>query len=85
MTLPNLRTAASCATAIDKITGATGASASSVDGTGHIHLSDGNTQNPVLGGTGNALAALGLSAGPAWTTVVDVGTDGDFLVLNDRD
>lgn len=69
--------------AIDKITGATGASASSVDGNGHIHLSDGNTQNPVLGGTGNALAALGLSAGPAWTIVVDVGTDGDFLVLND--
>src|ERR1700759_1083460 len=47
--------------AIDTITGA-GAGASSVDSGGHIVLSTGTTQNLVIAGTGNALAALGLSA-----------------------
>ena len=46
--------------AIDGITGAS--TASTVDGTGHIVLSTGTTQNLVLGGTGNALGALGLTA-----------------------
>ena len=48
--------------AIDSITGATGGTASSV-ATGQLVLSTGTAQNLVLGGTGNALAALGLSAG----------------------
>jgi flagellin len=47
--------------AIDTITGA-GAGASTVDATGHLVLSTGTTQNLVIAGTGNALAALGLSA-----------------------
>ncbi len=49
-------------TAIDSITGATGGTASSV-ATGSLVVSTGTAQNLVLGGTGNALAALGLSAG----------------------
>jgi flagellin len=48
--------------AIDGITGAT--TASIVNGSGQLVLSTGTTQNLVIaGGTGNALAALGLAAG----------------------
>src|ERR1700731_961914 len=50
-------------TAIDGITGATGANASTVSG-GKLVLSTGTSSNLVIaGGTGNALAALGLAAG----------------------
>ena len=44
--------------AIDGITGAT--TASTVNGTGQLILSTGTTQNLVIAGTGNVLAALGL-------------------------
>jgi flagellin len=48
--------------AIDSITGATGSTASSVS-SGKLVVSTGTAQNLVLGGTGNALTALGLTAG----------------------
>jgi flagellin len=48
-------------TAIDGITGAT--TASTVNGSGQLILSTGTAQNLVIAGTGNVLAALGLSAG----------------------
>ena len=48
--------------AIDGITGAT--TASTVNGSGQLVLSTGTAQNLVVaGGTGNALAALGLGRG----------------------
>jgi flagellar hook protein FlgE len=56
--------------AIDSITGAV--TASTVNGSGKLVLSTGTTQDLVLGGTGNALAALGLTAG---TTVRAPGTN----------
>ena len=56
---------ASVQTVLSAIDGITGASTpSTVNGTGQLVLSTGTTQNLVLaGGTGNALAALGLTAG----------------------
>jgi flagellin len=56
---------ASVQTVLGAIDGITGASTpSTVNGTGQLVLSTGTTQNLVLaGGTGNALAALGLTAG----------------------
>jgi len=47
--------------AIDGITGAT--TPSTVNGSGQLILSTGTTQNLVVAGTGNVLAALGLAAG----------------------
>ena len=48
--------------AIDSITGASGSTASSVS-SGKLVVSTGTAQNLVLGGSGNALTALGLTAG----------------------
>jgi len=48
--------------AIDGITGASGPNASTVTG-GKLVLSTGTTQNLSIGGSGNALAALGLAGG----------------------
>jgi flagellin len=62
--------------AIDSITGAS--AASSVSG-GKLVLSTGATQNLVLGGSGNALAALGLSAGT--TAVVPPPLSGQTLTI----
>jgi flagellin len=64
--------------AIDSITGASGATASSVSA-GQLVLSTGTTQNLVLGGAGNALAALGLSAGT--TSVVPPPLSGQTLTI----
>jgi flagellin len=64
--------------AIDSITGASGSTASSVSG-GKLVLSTGATQNLVLGGSGNALAALGLSAGT--TAVVPPPLSGQTLTI----
>ena len=62
--------------AIDSITGAS--AASSVSG-GKLVLSTGTAQNLVLGGSGNALAALGLSAGT--TAVVPPPLSGQTLTI----
>jgi flagellin len=62
--------------AIDSITGAS--TASSVSG-GKLVLSTGTAQNLVLGGSGNALAALGLSAGT--TAVVPPPLSGQTLTI----
>jgi flagellin len=62
--------------AIDSITGAS--AASSVSG-GKLVLSTGAAQNLVLGGSGNALAALGLSAGT--TAVVPPPLSGQTLTI----
>ena len=62
--------------AIDSITGAS--TASSVSG-GKLVLSTGAAQNLVLGGSGNALAALGLSAGT--TAVVPPPLSGQTLTI----
>jgi flagellin len=64
--------------AIDSITGASGSTASSVSG-GKLVLSTGTAQNLVLGGSGNALAALGLSAGT--TAVVPPPLSGQTLTI----
>jgi flagellin len=64
-------------TAIDSITGTS--AASSVSG-GKLVLSTGTTQNLVLAGTGNALAALGLSAGT--TAVTPPPLSGETLTIN---
>src|ERR1700726_4766670 len=48
--------------AIDSITGASGSAASAVS-SGKLVVSTGTAQNLVLGGSGNALTALGLTAG----------------------
>jgi flagellin len=64
-------------TAIDGITGAT--TASTVNGTGQIILSTGTTQNLVVAGTGNVLAALGLSAGT--TNVIPPAITGQTLQI----
>jgi flagellin len=64
--------------AIDSITGASGSTASSVSG-GKLVLSTGAAQNLVLGGSGNALAALGLSAGT--TAVVPPPLSGQTLTI----
>jgi flagellar hook protein FlgE len=65
--------------AIDSLTGAT--AASTVSG-GKLLISTGTNQNLVLGGTGNALAALGLTAG---TTAMGAGTNvgTGIVVAND--
>ena len=63
-------------TAIDSITGTS--AASSVSG-GKLVLSTGTTQNLVLAGTGNALAALGLSAGT--TAVTPPPLSGETLTI----
>ena len=65
--------------AIDTITGA-GAGASTVDATGHLVLSTGTTQNLAIAGTGNALAALGLSA--ATTNVGAPLLSGETLTIS---
>ena len=62
--------------AIDSITGTS--AASSVSG-GKLVLSTGTTQNLVLAGTGNALAALGLSAGT--TAVTPPPLSGETLTI----
>jgi flagellin len=64
--------------AIDSITGASGSTASSVSG-GKLVVSTGATQNLVLGGSGNALAALGLTAGT--TAVVPPPLSGQTLTI----
>jgi flagellin len=64
--------------AIDSITGASGSTASSVS-SGKLVLSTGTAQNLVLGGSGNALAALGLSAGT--TAVVPPPLSGQTLTI----
>jgi flagellar hook protein FlgE len=67
-------------TAIDGITGAS--TASNVNGTGKLVLSTGVNQDLVLGGTGNALAALGLTAGTtARAPGTNVGTG--IVIAND--
>jgi flagellin len=64
--------------AIDGITGAT--TASIVNGSGQLVLSTGTAQNLVVaGGTGNALAALGLSAGT--TNVTPPAITGQTLTI----
>jgi flagellin len=66
--------------AIDGITGAT--TASTVNGTGQLVLSTGTTQNLILaGGTGNALAALGLTAAAGTTDVTPPGLSGETLTI----
>jgi flagellar hook protein FlgE len=67
-------------TAIDGITGAL--TASNVNASGKLVLSTGTTQDLVLGGTGNALAALGLTAGTtARAPGTNVGTG--VVIAND--
>jgi flagellin len=68
-------------TAIDSITGATGSSASTVSG-GALQVSTGITSNLTIaaGGTGNALAALGLTA--ATTNVTPPLLSGETLSIN---
>ena len=64
--------------AIDGITGAS--AASTVNGSGQLVLNTGTTQNLVIaGGTGNALAALGLSAGT--TNVTPPTLSGETLSI----
>jgi flagellin len=64
--------------AIDGITGA--ATASTVNGSGQLILSTGTAQNLVIaGGTGNALAALGLAAGT--TNVTAPALSGETLSI----
>ena len=65
--------------AIDTITGA-GAGASTVDATGQLVLTTGTTQNLAIAGTGNALAALGLSA--ATTNVGAPLLSGETLTIS---
>jgi flagellin len=62
-------------TAIDSITGATGSSASTVSAGGALQVSTGITSNLTIaaGGTGNALAALGLTAGTTPVTPPALG------------
>ncbi|MDR3485730.1 MAG: flagellin [Bradyrhizobium sp.] len=65
-------------TAIDGITGAS--TASTVNGTGQLVLSTGTAQNLVIGaGSGNVLAALGLSAGT--TNVTPPALSGETLKI----
>ena len=65
-------------TAIDGITGA--ATASTVNGTGQLVLNTGTAQNLVIGaGSGNVLAALGLSAGT--TNVTPPALSGQTLQI----
>jgi flagellin len=66
-------------TAIDSITGASGATASSVNATtGALQLSTGTAQAlTISGGSGNALAALGLTAG----TYADSALQGQSLTI----
>jgi hypothetical protein len=50
-------------TAIDSITGATGASASTISATGQLQISTGTASDLVISGTGTSLTAFGLTAG----------------------
>jgi flagellin len=71
-------TVQSVLSAIDGITGAT--TASIVNGSGQLVLSTGTAQNLVIaGGTGNALAALGLTAGT--TNVTPPAITGQTLTI----
>jgi flagellin len=62
---------------IDAITGAS--TASTVNGAGKLVLSTGTTQNLVIGGSGNALAELGLSAGT--TSLTPPALSGQTLTI----
>jgi flagellin len=75
-------TVQSVLTAIDSITGATGSTASTVDATtGALKVSTGITSNLTIatGGTGNALAALGLA--PGTTPVTPPALGGESLSI----
>jgi flagellin len=68
-------------TAIDSITGSTGSSPSTVSATGALQISTGITSNlTIAGGTGNALAALGLTAGT--TNVTPPPLSGQTLMID---
>ena len=64
-------------TAIDGITGA--GTASTVDGSGDLVLSTGTASNLVISGSGNVLAALGLTAGT--TDVTPPALSGEVLTI----
>ncbi|TMJ48654.1 MAG: flagellar hook-basal body complex protein [Alphaproteobacteria bacterium] len=73
-------TVQSVLSAIDGITGAS--TSSTVNGSGQLVLSTGTNQDLVISGTGNALAALGLSAG---TTVRAAGTNPGTGIVTGND
>jgi flagellin len=66
--------------AIDGITGA-GSGASTVNGSGQIVLATGTTQNLVVSGTGNVLAALGLTGAAGTTSVGPTPITGQTLQI----
>jgi flagellin len=74
-------TVQSVLTAIDSITGATGSTASTVSAGGALQVSTGITSNLTIatGGTGNALAALGLA--PGTTPVTPPALGGETLSI----
>jgi flagellin len=74
-------TVQSVLTAIDSITGATGSTASTVSAGGALQVSTGITSNLTIatGGTGNALAALGLT--PGTTPVTPPALGGETLSI----
>jgi flagellin len=66
--------------AIDGITGASGANASKITA-GAISLATGSNQNLTIAGTGNALAAFGLTGVPATTNITPPALSGKTLQI----
>ena len=66
---------------IDSITGAAPPNVSTIS-SGKLVLSTGTTQNLVIGGSGNALAALGLGSVSATTSLTPPALSGQTLTIN---